>query len=235
MSQILLALRYKCLRSLPDVVLIGLFTPAQFTTAVQLKCKPTIFFLECHFMKGGGEWLCWLLMMAFAEEVPVGTLIGSIPTKAGFTYRCNFIKLIVWSHEYTPFQFNATLDREWHLIFWRLNQPSPHFTLSPTSGELRTSSRLDREGRDGSDSVDLVALSSSPTYPIEASHLFSYANSCTLYPCERVAGHSFQLASLFYIESFSTCVSKQMEGGLADHVGERWCHGYERAHGSAIR
>ena len=53
----------------------------------------------------------------------------------------------------------------------RLNQPSSHFTLSPTSGELRTSSRLDREGRDGSDSVDLVALSSSPTYPIEASHL----------------------------------------------------------------
>ena len=52
----------------------------------------------------------------------------------------------------------------------RLNQPSSHFTLSPTSGELRTSSRLDREGRDGADSRDLVALSSSPTYPIEASH-----------------------------------------------------------------
>ena len=178
MSQILLALRDKCLRSLPDVVLIGLFSPAQFTTAVQLKCKPTIFFLECHFMKGVGEWLCWLLMIAFvAEEVPVGTLIGSIPTKAGFTYRSNLlitsssIKLIVWSHEYILCQFNATLDSEWDLILWRLNQPSSHFTLSPTSGELRTSSRLDREGRDGSDSVDLVALSSSPTYPIEASHL----------------------------------------------------------------
>ena len=26
-------------------------------------------------------------------------------------------------------------------------------------------------------------------------------------------------------------VSKQMEGGLADHVGERWCHGYERGDG----
>ena len=34
-------------------------------------------------------------MVAFAEEVPVGTLIGSIPTKAGFTYRCNSIELIV--------------------------------------------------------------------------------------------------------------------------------------------
>ena len=33
------------------------------------------------------ESLCWLLTIAFAEEVPVGTLIGSIPTKAGFTYR----------------------------------------------------------------------------------------------------------------------------------------------------
>jgi len=75
------------------------------------------------------------VQLRVSEEVPVGTLIGSIPTKAGFTYR--------------------------------LNQPSSHFTLSPTSGELRTSSRLDREGRDGSDSVDLVALSSSPTYPIE--------------------------------------------------------------------
>ena len=64
----------------------------------------------------------------------------------------------------------------------RLNQPSSHFTLSPTSGELRTSSRLDREGRDGADSRDLVALSSSPTYPIEASHpllnLFSL-NKCS--------------------------------------------------------
>ena len=29
---------------------------------------------------------------------------------------------------------------------------------------------MDREGRDGADSRDLVALSSSPTYPIEASH-----------------------------------------------------------------
>ena len=64
--------------------------------------------------------------------------------------------------DYSVLTFNPTA---------RLNQPSSHFTLSPTSGELRTSSRLDREGRDGSDSVDLVALSSSPTYPIEASHL----------------------------------------------------------------
>ena len=99
----------------------------------------------------------------------------------------------------------CTVDPDYSVLTFnpaaRLNQPSAHFTLSPTSGELRTSSRLDREGRDGSDSVDLVALSSSPTYPIEASRL---------------------LISILFPH-----VSKQMEGGLADHVGERWCHGYE--------
>ena len=139
-------------------------------------------FPRVPFYEGGGEWLCWLLMIAFvAEEVPVGTLIGSIPTKAGFTYRCSSLDnffiyqvkcLIPWI--YTLSIQSHTWYPEWHLILWRLNQPSSHFTLSPTSGELRTSSRLDREGRDGSDSVDLVALSSSPTYPIEASHLVWY-------------------------------------------------------------
>ena len=87
-----------------------------------------------------------------------------------FIYHINC--LIPWI--YTLSIHCHTWYPEWHLILWRLNQPSSHFTLSPTSGELRTSSRLDREGRDGSDSVDLVALSSSPTYPIEASHLFWY-------------------------------------------------------------
>ena len=109
-----------------------------------------------------------MLTIAIAEEVPVGTLIGSIPTKAGFTYRyfqstflfLSFIFGCVIFNSESTITFNPT----------RLNQPSSHFTLSPTSGELRTSSRLDREGRDGADSRDLVALSSSPTYPIEASH-----------------------------------------------------------------
>ena len=111
--------------------------------------------------------------------------------------KCRDSKMYSWSRLLT---FNPAA---------RLNQPSSHFTLSPTSGELRTSSRLDREGRDGSDSVDLVALSSSPTYPIEASCL---------------------LISILFPH-----VSKQMEGGLADHVGERWCHGYEWGDGSAMR
>ena len=114
-------------------------------------------------------------MIAFAEEVPVGTLIGSIPTKAGFTYRYHHFNTLIL-HCFNPEMYSLqrhTRSQFNSLTFnsGRLNQPSSHFTLSPTSGELRTSSRLDREGRDGSDSVDLVALSSSPTYPIEASHL----------------------------------------------------------------
>ena len=217
MSQILLALRDKCLRSLPDVVLIGLFSPAQFTTAVQLKCKPTIFFLECHFMKGGGEWLCWLLMIAFvAEEVPVGTLIGSIPTKAGFTYRFNsFDNFFIYQVKcLIPWMYTLSI----HCHTWS------RMTFNPLKAE-----------------PTLISLHTLPDFR-RASYEFSSGQGGKGRLRFRWSRRPLQLPNLSHwgksssdIESFSTCVFKQMEGGLADHVGERWCHGYERAHGSAIR
>ena len=48
---------------------------------------------------------------------------------------------------------------------YRLNLDSLVFSLNQVSGEIRTKGRLDRE-RLG-DKIDLIILSSSPTYPIE--------------------------------------------------------------------
>ena len=68
------------------------------------------------------------------EGRPQGTVVASIPTKPGFTYR--------------------------------FNEPPREFVMNGTSGEIRTTTVLDREALPN-DRFDLVVLSSQPTYPIE--------------------------------------------------------------------
>ena len=74
----------------------------------------------------------------FAEESPLGSLVGAIPTRPGFTYRFNTeeeqFSLDPLSGE---IRTRARLDRE-------------------AGGELA-----------GGDTRDLIVLSSSPTYPVE--------------------------------------------------------------------
>ena len=41
------------------------------------------------------------------------------------------------------------------------------FILEPTSGEIRTRERIDREALGAEGRFDLVVISSTPTYPIE--------------------------------------------------------------------
>ena len=57
---------------------------------------------------------------------------------------------------------------------YRLNNEERLFSLDSISGVLTTRGRLDREAI-ASGQIDLIVLSSSPTYPIEVSctHLFS--------------------------------------------------------------
>jgi hypothetical protein len=43
----------------------------------------------------------------------------------------------------------------------------PEFSLEPTSGEIRTRDRIDRESLGVEGRFDLVVISSTPTYPIE--------------------------------------------------------------------
>ncbi|CAG0879401.1 unnamed protein product [Cyprideis torosa] len=68
------------------------------------------------------------------EEQPPGTVVGTIPTKPGFTYR--------------------------------FNEAPAEFVLNASTGVISTSRQLDRESL-SSDKIDLVVLSSQPTYPIE--------------------------------------------------------------------
>ena len=149
--------------------LIGrFFSPTQFRTAVQLKCKPTstslwrrerviMLIINDSICRGGAGWdTHWFNSHESRLHIQVSSL-QNINSSLFHPRNVQYSK----THSIQLTDINSG----------RLNQPSSHFTLSPTSGELRTSSRLDREGRDGSDSVDLVALSSSPTYPIEASYL----------------------------------------------------------------
>ncbi len=46
-------------------------------------------------------------------------------------------------------------------------QDVPEFSLEPTSGEIRTRDRIDRESLGVEGRFDLVVISSTPTYPIE--------------------------------------------------------------------
>ncbi|BES88261.1 Cadherin domain [Nesidiocoris tenuis] len=68
------------------------------------------------------------------EGRPKGTVVATIPTKPGFTYR--------------------------------FNESPNEFSLNASTGEIRTTTALDRESL-VSDRFDLVVLSSQPTYPIE--------------------------------------------------------------------
>ncbi|KAF6207508.1 hypothetical protein GE061_015954 [Apolygus lucorum] len=68
------------------------------------------------------------------EGRPKGTVVATIPTKPGFTYR--------------------------------FNESPVEFTMNASTGEIRTTTVLDREALT-TDRFDLVVLSSQPTYPIE--------------------------------------------------------------------
>lgn len=68
------------------------------------------------------------------EEQPPGTLVGTIPTRPGFTYR--------------------------------LSESHALFAINSSTGALYTTATIDRESLP-SDVVNLVVLSSSPTYPTE--------------------------------------------------------------------
>lgn len=68
------------------------------------------------------------------EGRPKGTVVATIPTKPGFTYR--------------------------------FNESPSEFTMNASTGEIRTTTVLDREALT-TDRFDLVVLSSQPTYPIE--------------------------------------------------------------------
>uniref|UniRef100_T1I617 Cadherin domain-containing protein n=1 Tax=Rhodnius prolixus TaxID=13249 RepID=T1I617_RHOPR len=68
------------------------------------------------------------------EGKPKGTVVATIPTKRGFTYR--------------------------------FNESPAEFTMNASTGEIRTTTVLDREAL-AADRFDLVVLSSQPTYPIE--------------------------------------------------------------------
>ena len=46
-------------------------------------------------------------------------------------------------------------------------QDVSEFILEPTSGEIRTRERIDREALGAEGRFDLVVISSTPTYPIE--------------------------------------------------------------------
>ncbi len=55
-----------------------------------------------------------------------------------------------------------------HLTFFpNMCQDVPEFSLEPTSGEIRTRDRIDRESLGVEGRFDLVVISSTPTYPIE--------------------------------------------------------------------
>jgi hypothetical protein len=51
--------------------------------------------------------------------------------------------------------------------FPNMCQDVPEFSLEPTSGEIRTRDRIDRESLGVEGRFDLVVISSTPTYPIE--------------------------------------------------------------------
>ncbi|CAH6789163.1 Fat4 [Phodopus roborovskii] len=68
------------------------------------------------------------------EEQPPGTLVGTIPTRPGFTYR--------------------------------LSESHALFSINSSTGALYTTATIDRESLP-SDVVNLVVLSSAPTYPTE--------------------------------------------------------------------
>lgn len=68
------------------------------------------------------------------EERPPGTLVGTIQTRPGFTYR--------------------------------LSESHALFSINSSTGALYTTATIDRESLP-SDVINLVVLSSSPTYPTE--------------------------------------------------------------------
>jgi hypothetical protein len=51
--------------------------------------------------------------------------------------------------------------------FPNMCQDVPEFSLEPTSGEIRSRDRIDRESLGVEGRFDLVVISSTPTYPIE--------------------------------------------------------------------
>ena len=151
---------------------------------------------------GEGESLCWLLTIAFAEEVPVGTLIGSIPTKAGFTYRWqhHLIIAIIIIHLniiiIKPTRYRLTSpppQTEPALLPLR---PLPKFRGAPNNISTRPGRtrwlRLCRPGR-----------------PLQLPHLSHRGKSS--------------------LSSWSNFKKGREAVVRADHVGERWCHGHDRA------
>lgn len=102
--------------------------------------------------------MLWLLLVAFAVGSGGGTTREVFEIKEGLP--------IGTSVGFIPMRANFT---------YRFNEPPHEFELNATTGEIRTAVVLDRESLP-SERLDLVVLSSQPTYPIEVRIIVLDAN-----------------------------------------------------------